>query len=126
MFVIGGFGVIALLLAAVGIHGVVAWSVERRRREMGVRIALGAVPRGVAGRVVRDAMIPVVAGLVVGLGGVWILRRFVESALVSVAPGDPLTIATSIGLLALVAVVASALPAIRVTRIDPIEALRAE
>jgi predicted permease len=126
MFVIGGFGVIALMLAAVGIHGVVAYSVERRRREMGVRIALGAVPRGIAGRVVRDAMVPVVAGLAVGIGGAYVLRRFIESALVSVAPGDPLTIAASIGVLGAVAVAASAIPALRVTRIDPIEALRAE
>jgi putative ABC transport system permease protein len=126
MLVIGGFGVIALALAAVGIHGVVAYSVERRRREMGVRIALGAVPHGVARRVVRDAMVPVVAGVVLGLVASLALRRFVESALVSVGPGDPLTLAGSIILLTGVALFACALPAVRVTRIDPISALRAE
>lgn len=126
MLVIGGFGAIALALAAVGIHGVVAYSVERRRREMGVRIALGAIPTDVARRVVVDAMIPVAVGLVGGLVVAAVLPRFVESTRVSLAPGDPLTLAGAVVVLAGVALVACALPARRVTRIDPIEALQAE
>jgi hypothetical protein len=126
LFVIGGFGLIALALAAIGIHGVVTYSVARRRREMGVRIALGAAPKGVARRVIFDAMRPVVAGLGAGLFGSIVLRRFVESALVSVEPSDPLTLGASMATLTAVALLACALPARRAARVDPIEALRAE
>lgn len=126
MLVIGAFGVIALALAAIGIHGVVAYSVERRRREMGVRIALGAVPGVVARNVVSDAMIPVGVGLGLGFVASFALRRFVESMLVAVTPSDPLTLIASVALLALVGLAACALPARRIIGIDPIEALRTD
>ena len=122
----GGFGLIALALAAIGIHAVVAASVEQRRREMGVRIALGAVPDGVARRVVLDAMRPVTVGLAAGLFASIGLSRFIESALVAVEPSDPLTFAVSVSMLLAVALFASALPARRVVRLDPIESLRAD
>jgi len=126
MIVVAGFGILTLLLAGLGIHGVVSGSVERRTREMGIRIALGAVPRGVARRVVGDAMAVVATGIAIGLAGAIAASRLLGGFLFSTPPTEPLTFAMAVAVLALVALVASVLPARRVTRIDPITALHAE
>jgi putative ABC transport system permease protein len=126
MMVVAGFGILTLLLAGVGIHGVVNGSVERRTREMGIRIALGAEPQGVALRIVRDAMVVVSVGIAIGLAGALAAARLLGGFLVSTPSTEPMTFATVTIVLALVALFASTLPARRVTRIDPITALRAE
>jgi putative ABC transport system permease protein len=126
MIVVAGFGMLTLMLAGVGIHGVVNGSVERRTREMGIRIALGAEPHGVARRIVRDAMGVVAVGIAVGLAGALAASRLLGGFLVSTPPTEPLTFATVTAILALVALIACMLPARRITRIDPIMALRAD
>jgi ABC-type antimicrobial peptide transport system permease subunit len=124
--VIAAFGLLTLVLAAVGIHAVVSWSVQRRRREMGVRIALGAVPRRVARGVVRDAMVIVAIGVGAGILATISTAGLIRGFLVGVGATEPLVLVAMIGVLGLVALVASALPALRVTRIDPVTALRTD
>jgi predicted permease len=126
MFVIAAFGLLTLVLAAVGIHAVVSWSVQRRTREMGVRIALGAVPRRVARGVVRDAMVIVAIGVGAGILATISTAGLIRGFLVGVGATEPLVLVAMIGVLGLVALVASALPALRVTRIDPVTALRTD
>ena len=123
---VGLFAALAILLAAVGISGVMGYSVSRRRQEIGVRMALGAMPGDVLKQVVveglRLAVIGALAGLVAALG----LTRFMRSLLYGVGPGDPLTYAAVALLLLIVALAACALPALRAARIDPTVALRYE
>jgi ABC-type antimicrobial peptide transport system permease subunit len=126
LYVISGFALIALGLAAIGIYGIVSWAVERRTREMGIRIALGAVPRGVAGRIVGEAMMVVTGGVILGLIAAVAATRLIAGMLVAVPATEPLTFTAVVLLLAGVAFLAAALPARRVTRIDPISALRTE
>jgi len=122
----GSFGVLGLFLAAIGIGSVVSYSVARRTREMGVRIALGARPGDVRRLVVWEAMVPVIAGLAAGVGASLALSRFVESLLFGVQPRDAWTYFTVCLLLAIAAFVAALLPARRAARVNPIVALRAE
>jgi predicted permease len=126
MLVVAGFALIALALAAVGIHGVVSYVVERRTREMGIRIALGAVPRGVAGRIVRESMLVVGAGVGGGALASLATARLISGLLVATPGVEPVTLTLVVLLLSGVALLASLIPALRVTRIDPILALRAE
>jgi len=126
LWVVTGFAFIALALAAVGIHSIVSWSVERRTREMGVRIALGALPRGVALGVVREAMAVVALGIVVGVPAALLAVRMIAGMLAGIPPNEPVTILVVVGVLSVVALLAAALPARRITRIDPILALRSE
>ncbi len=126
LLVILGFTAIALTLAAAGIHGVVSYSVARRTREIGIRIALGAVPRGVARRIIGEAMRVVAFGLLLGLLGSLLATRLITGLLVNVRPTEPLTLGTVTLLLAAVASLASAVPALRATRVDPIQALRSD
>ncbi len=126
LFVLGGFAALALILAAVGIYGVVAYSVAQRTREMGVRLALGAQPDSVRGLVLKGALRPVVIGLVLGVLGGRLLSGVVEGFLYEVEPSDPLTFVGVSLLLLLAALVASWVPAFRGTRVDPIIAMRAE
>ncbi len=116
----------AMLLACLGIYGVVSWSVTRRRNEIGVRMALGAGSGHVCRMVVREEMQPVLAGLGAGLVVAWSLGRVVSSLLFSVSPHNPRTMATVAGLLLLVSAAACYLPARRVTSADPLRALRYE
>jgi putative ABC transport system permease protein len=126
MLLAGGFGFLAVLLAAIGIYGVLSYSVARRSREIGVRVALGATRGEVAGMVVRQAMsltsIGIAAGLVAALG----LTRYLASLLYQTTPGDPAIYATTVGALAAVALLAAWIPARRATSVDPIVALRAD
>jgi ABC-type antimicrobial peptide transport system permease subunit len=120
------FATTALLLAAIGIYGVVAYSVARRTREIGVRIALGATPSGVLALIVRQGSQPVVVGIAVGLAGAFALTRVLRGTLFGVTASDPLAFAGGVVVLSTVAVVASLIPALRAARVDPVTALRQE
>ncbi|HEX6534881.1 MAG TPA: ABC transporter permease [Gemmatimonadaceae bacterium] len=124
MLVLTGFGALALVLAAVGIYGVLSHSVASRTREIGIRAALGADGRRVLALVMRDAMLPVLAGLAAGVGGAALLTRLTRALLYDVSPMDAPTIGAAITLIALVAVAAALVPARRAMRVDPVVALR--
>lgn len=120
------FGLLGLLLAAVGVYGVISYGVAQRTREIGVHIALGAGSSRIVRDVVISALVPVAAGTVIGLAGVAMLHRFVSSLLYGMSPMDPLTIAAALSVIALAAITASGIPARRASRIDPAVALRAD
>ena len=120
------FAAVALLLAAVGIGGVMAISVEQRTREIGIRIAIGAPPPSVVGLVVRQGMALAFAGLAIGVAGALALGRFLEKLLFGVAPTDPTTFIVIAAGLATAALVACLIPARRAAGVDPIVALRNE
>jgi predicted permease len=120
------FAVAALLLTALGIYGVVAFVVGRRRREIGVRMALGARPRDALRLVLRQGMKPVAIGCVAGLAGSLAVSRLVASQLYGISPADPLTLGGAMALLLAAALLACWLPARRAARVDPMEALRTE
>ena len=120
------FAALALLLAAIGIGGMLATSVSRRLPELGVRLALGAQPRTLVAMVIRQGMVVATAGLAVGLLSAWLLSRVLSSLLFEISPRDPVTFALVAGILIAVALVACAVPAWRATRADPLAALRME
>ncbi len=121
--IFGGFG---LLLGALGLYGVVAYTVSQRRAEIGLRVALGAAPRDVVALVSRQGMTMTLLGLAVGVGAALILARGMRAVLFQVTPADPLTYAAVAALLALVALIATYVPARQATRVNPVDALRAE
>ncbi len=123
---VAAFSTLALLLAAVGIYGLIAYTVGQRTREIGVRVALGARPRDAAGLVIRQSIRIVAPGIGIGIACALALTRFLESQLYDVSPTDPLTIAAVSAALLGVALLASWLPARRAAGVDPMEALRAE
>ena len=126
MIVLGIFAVMALVLAAVGIYGVLSYTVAQRTRELGIRMALGAEPKSVMRLVVGQAMTPALIGVGLGLAGAWGATRLMSSLLFGVSATDPITfIAVALFLLA-VAAAASWVPARRATKVDPLIALRAE
>jgi putative ABC transport system permease protein len=120
------FGALALLLAVVGLYGVLAYRVRQRRPELGVRLTFGAAPRGIFALVVRQGMLLVAIGLGIGLAAALALSRTMTQLLVGIGAADPLTYAGIIVLFALVALLACALPAWRATRVDPAVTLRYE
>jgi len=126
MLVLGGFAALGLLLAAIGIYGVLAYSVARRTREIGVRMALGAARRRVVRMVLRDSLTPVVAGSVVGIAAALVATRLMRAMLYGVSPTDPVTFVVVTLVLLSVALLASVVPASRAARVDPIVALREE
>jgi ABC-type antimicrobial peptide transport system permease subunit len=117
---------VALLLGAVGIYGVISYSVSQRTREIGVRMALGAARRDVNRLVLREGVPLIVAGLAFGLAAAFGLTRLMSALLFGVSPVDPITFAAVSTALAAVALVASYLPARRASSMDPTEALRWE
>jgi putative ABC transport system permease protein len=123
---LGTFAGIALLLTAVGLYGVMAYSVAQRTQEIGIRIALGASRRDVLRMVLERGAILTSAGLVSGILGALGLTGFMEKMLFDTKPFDPLTIATVSVILALIALLASYLPARRATKVDPLVTLRVE
>jgi predicted permease len=123
---VAAFGVAALTLAAFGIYGVVAYSVQQRRRELGVRIAIGAAADDVVRLVIRQGMRPALVGVVVGLVCAGVGARLLGSRLYGVRPLDPVAFAAVAAFLSAVALLATWLPARRATRISPSEALRAD
>jgi putative ABC transport system permease protein len=126
LLLLGAFAAVGLLLALVGIYGVVGYAVARRRRELGIRLALGAAPVAVRNLVVRQSMAAVGAGAAVGAAAALALSRLLGSLLYEVGPADPPTFAAMAAILLSAALVASYLPARRTARIDPMETLRAE
>lgn len=137
MILLSAFALVAMLLAAVGIYGVISWGVVQRTREMGLRMALGALPRDVMWLVLRRSMLLVLAGVSLGLLGAFAVTRLLGASLTEGGPGktpllfgvqamDPITFILTPILLALVAFLACCLPARRATKIDPLVALRYE
>jgi ABC-type antimicrobial peptide transport system permease subunit len=122
----GFFGAVALLLAMIGLYGTLAHAVASRRSEIGVRLALGAVPARVLGMVLGEVGRLIVAGLALGVGAALAGTRLLEAFLYGVAPSDPGTLASSAAVLAAVAFAAGALPAWRAARLDPMRTLREE
>ncbi len=121
-----GFGAVALLLAAVGIYGVLAYTVARRTREIGIRMALGSTRGQALQLVARQAAVLAMTGIALGILGAWPAGRVVRSTLFGVGAFDPVSIAAAVLLLLLACALATALPATRAVRVDPTEALRAE
>jgi putative ABC transport system permease protein len=126
VLLLGGLGGLALLLAMIGIYGVVSYSVAQRTQEIGVRMALGATRRDVLGMVARQAIALIGAGLVIGVGAALALGSVMQNMLFEVSPRDPATLTAIVLVLAAVGMIASFVPARRATRVDPIVALRAE
>jgi putative ABC transport system permease protein len=123
---LGGFGALALLLSIVGIYGVLSYIVSQRTQEMGVRMALGASRRSVLWLVLRQGIRLAALGIVVGLAASFVVTRALTSVLFQVSPHDPATFGLFAAVLAAAALVASAVPALRATRVNPIDALRDE
>jgi predicted permease len=122
----GSFGILALILAAIGLYGVISYSVARRTNEMGVRLALGASPGSVSRLVLRDSLGLVAIGLVAGVALWFPVLGLTRSLLFGVSPHDPALLSLSLGALILVGALAGLVPALRASRIDPIEAIRAD
>jgi putative ABC transport system permease protein len=126
MTLLSAFAGLALLLASIGLYGVLAYTVTQRSREIGLRMALGASSSSVTGLVVRQGLTLTGIGLALGLAGSWASTRALKTALFGVSATDPKTFATVAGLLTLVALAACLIPARRATRLDPIVVLREE
>ncbi|HYC50509.1 MAG TPA: ABC transporter permease, partial [Gemmatimonadaceae bacterium] len=124
--ILGALAVLALLLCAVGIHGLLAFTVAQRGREIGVRLALGAEPRSVAGMVVGDATRMALFGVVPGVFGAYLAARAMSALLFGVDPGDPWTLGAAAAVCMATAIVAALRPAMRAARVDPITALKTD
>jgi ABC-type antimicrobial peptide transport system permease subunit len=122
--VLGIFALAAILLASIGLFGLMAYSVEQRTLEFGIRLALGADFPQLRNTIVRQAMLLAAAGIAIGLAAAFGLSRFLTSLLFNVKPNDPAVFASVAVLLAVVAFLASYLPARRALRVDPVVALR--
>jgi putative ABC transport system permease protein len=123
---VGSFGMLALLLATIGIYGVVSYSMSRRTPEIGLRVALGASGRNILGMTLKEGLRPALLGIAAGAAGAWWLSRYVAALLFNVKPFDPLTYCAVAALLFATAVLACYLPGRRAMSVDPVEALRAE
>jgi ABC-type antimicrobial peptide transport system permease subunit len=120
------FGAVALLLAAVGIYGVLAYLVSQRTREIGIRMALGGTTRAAFELVLREGAVIIGLGLALGFGGAFLLGGVLEQHLYGVGATDPAVLAAVSGLLAAVAVAASVIPARRAASIHPVQAIRGD
>ena len=120
------FGVLALLMAAVGLYGILAYAVVRRSREIGVRIAVGATPGSVEWMILRESLALLGIGFVIGVPAALFVTRLVSSMLFGLGPDDPVTIVATLAALTTATIAAAYLPARRAANIDPILALRAE
>jgi putative ABC transport system permease protein len=126
MVLLMGFGALALLMAAIGVFGVTAYSVSQRTHELGVRMALGAHPSSVLALVLRQELGACLIGVVIGITGAWFLSSLLESLLFGVTARDALTLSVASFVLLVVTTLACLIPASRATRVDPATALRIE
>ena len=126
MVLLAVFAGISMLLAALGIHGVVSYSVAQRTREFGLRMALGSTPRQIESLVIRKGIVTALGGLVAGMAGAAALASALRALLYGVAPLDPAVMAGVAALLLTVALIANYIPARRATWIDPMAALHQE
>jgi predicted permease len=126
MLLLALFACLAFVLATIGVYGVMAYLVSQGTREIGIRMALGATPRGILSLILRKGMILAISGVAIGLGGAFVLTRLMRSLLFGVDATDPLTFVAISLLLTLVAFLASYIPAHRASRIDPVVSLRYE
>jgi hypothetical protein len=126
MTLVGGFGLLALVLSVVGLYALITYSVARERREIGVRIALGAHTRDVVARVLGRALTLTAIGALAGLVGAAALSRMVEGLLFGVSPVDAATYAATAGSMLVIAIATTAIPALRAARTDPMAAIRTE
>jgi len=124
--VLGAFALIACLLAATGIHGLLAFAVSSRTQEIGVRIALGGRSRDILAMILRDGMNLAAIGIVLGAAGAHAAGRLLQSLLAGVTPGDTPTFTAAIVLTALMTLAGSLPPALRAIRVDPVTAIRME
>jgi ABC-type antimicrobial peptide transport system permease subunit len=125
-WLVTAFSLVAVLLAGIGIYGVIYYSVEQRKREIGLRIALGAQPSAVLRMVVRQAVSLASAGLAIGLFAAALLTQLMAAMLFGVKATDPATFGAAAALLLGTAVLASWIPAHRASKVDPVDALRAD
>jgi ABC-type antimicrobial peptide transport system permease subunit len=123
---LGAFGLLALILAATGIYGVMAYAISRRTREIGIRMAIGASPSQVLGLIARRALMLIGSGTIVGLAVAVAAGRFLERILYGVRASDPVTLAIVLSLMLAIAALACWIPARRAVRINPVTALRQE
>jgi putative ABC transport system permease protein len=121
---VGTFAAIAVILAAIGVYGVMAFVVGERSREIGIRLALGANPRDVLRMILRDGAWLTAVGVFIGLSGAFVLTRMMRALLFETPPTDPLTFAAVAAVIAFVAMLACFVPARRATRVEPLSALR--
>lgn len=120
------FGVLALLVAAVGLYSVISYGVAQRTHELGVRVALGAQVRDVVGLVVGEGMRLALLAVVLGIGGSLIAARWIAPLLFATSPRDPVVYGTVAAVLVMIALAASLVPALRASRVDPNAALRSD
>jgi ABC-type antimicrobial peptide transport system permease subunit len=120
------FGALATLLAVVGLYGVMAYTVEQRTREIGIRVALGAQRGNVVWLVMKEVVVMVGIGFAIGLPAAWLSSKLVASLLYGIQPDDPVSIAAAMAVLAGIALLAGYIPAARASRVDPLRALRYE
>ena len=124
--VLAAFAAIAFVLAGIGIHGLLSFSVSQRAQEIGVRVALGAQRADILRMVLRRSVLLALAGVVPGVALAYVAGRSMEALLAGVRPADAPTMLTAVGLSALMTIVGSVMPTLRALRVDPITALRAE
>jgi hypothetical protein len=123
---LGGFATLALLLASIGVYGVLAGDVSRRRKEIGIRIALGSSPESVTALILLRAMRPAVAGAAIGLVAAFWLARLMKALVFGVGTSDPVSFGLVTAALLSVAAIATLIPALRAARVSPVEAIRTD
>jgi putative ABC transport system permease protein len=125
-WVLGAFAGVAALMSALGLYGVLAHAVTQRRREIGIRIALGARPGDVVSQTLRSALAMLIVGIAAGLAGAFALTRVLKSLLFGVSALDPVALAASCVLMTLIGILAALIPASRAAAVDPMMVLRDE